>query len=670
MLSFTLNHLSQIPQQLKQLLENQQSQFQSFLESQSKPNYLDLISLLERLENELHLFWSPISHLHSVMNTDELNESYEQCLALLSQHNTWLSHHQKLFHAFEYVANSVEFHQLKPVQKKYITDSLRDFKRAGVHLAPEQKKQFAEISQQLSQLSYQYEQNLMHATDDWQLHLDNVQMLQGLPDTAIALLRQNAEQAGQTGYLLNLQAPCFSAIVTHAADRELRKKIYEAWITRASEVGPSSGKFDNTKIMYDILNLKYQLAQLLGFSDYATYSLETKMANNPKTVDEFLNKLLQLARPFAEKEFAQLKKFAETLGVNELEPWDVAYVSEHLQKQTLDFDSEQLRPYFPLPVVLKGLFEITGKLFNISFKPAPQLPRWHDDVEAYEVQNEQGQTVAYFYLDLYARSKKRGGAWMDEAQPYWYSNDGVHQKPITFLCGNFSPPISGEPALLSHDDLVTLFHEFGHGLHHMLTQVEVLGLSGTRVEHDAVELPSQLLENWCWQAECLEMLSQHYQSKEELPHDLIDSLLESKNFLSGLFLLRQLEFALFDLRVHWKFDPSKGAEQIQEILNQVRKEVAVVPISPLNRFQNGFSHIFAGGYSAGYYSYLWAEVLSADAFSFFEKEGLLSTSAGAHFKKNILSQGGAESAAVLFERFRGRPPEIEALLKSYGLPVA
>lgn len=667
MLSFELNNLPAIPEQLKQLIQNQHQQLDDFLTTHLTPSYKQLVPLLEQLNNQLHLFWSPISHLNSVKNSDELRQCYEQCLPLLSEHSTWLSHHQQLFKAFEHIAQDTEFHKLSIAQQKYITDSIRDFKLAGVALPLEQKKQFAEISLKLSELANQYEQNIMDATDDWQLEIQAQNELAGVPDNALAMFAEQAKQAGKTGYLLNLHAPNFIAVITYADDRNLRQKIYEAWITRASEIGPSAQKFDNAEMMFQILNLKHHLANLLGFANYAAYSLETKMAKAPQAVADFLDQLVKLAKPFAEKEFASLSEFAKTLGISEMQPWDVAYVSEKLKSAHLNFDDEQLRPYFPLPVVLKGLFKIVGTLFNLHFKPAPQLPRWHDDVEAYEIQNANQETIAYFYFDLYARAKKRGGAWMDDAQPYWHSQHGVYQKPIAFLTCNFSPPVKEQPALLTHDDVVTLFHEFGHGLHHMLSQVEVLGLTGTSVEWDAVELPSQLLENWCWQAECLELLSAHYQDQSALTRELMQQLLKSKNFLSGMFLVRQLEFALFDLRLHWQFDPSKGPEQIQKTLDQVRKEVAVVPISPLNRFQNSFSHIFAGGYAAGYYSYLWAEVLAADAFSFFEKQGILSGEAGDHFLRTFLSQGGSQPAAVLFKNFRGREPALEPLLKSYGL---
>lgn len=666
MLDFTLDYAA-LPAALQQLVNTQQKRLDDFLASHPKASYKTLVPFLENLSNRLQLFWSPIAHLNAVMNNEALRESYEQCLPILSAHDTWLGQHETLFHAFETIAASPDHAQLKPAQKKYLTDSLRDFKRAGVHLAAEQKKQFAEITCALSQLMNQYEQNLINASDAWQLTLTEPNALKGLPEHALAMCKENAEQAGVSGFLLNLQAPCFSAVITYAEDRSLRQTIYEAWITRASDIGPSAGQFDNSKIMYEIVKLKYQLAQLLGFPDYASYALETKMAATPKTVDEFLNTLLHLAKPFAEKEYAQLKIFAQTLGIKNLQAWDIAYVSEHLKKQQLDFDDEQIRPYFPLEKVLAGLFDICATLFTIRFKRLTDLPSWHEDVQVYAIQNQDDETIAYFYFDLFARAKKRGGAWMDDAQAYWHNPQDICQKPIAFLTCNFTPPLKNQSALLTHDEVVTLFHEFGHGLHHMLTEVHVLGLTGTHVEWDAVELPSQLLENWCWQNECLKLLSSHIETKEPLPHDLIHKLLDSKNFLSGLFLVRQLEFALFDLQLHWHFDPEKGPEQIQQLLDQVRKEVAVIPVSPLNRFQHSFSHIFAGGYSAGYYSYLWAEVLSADAFDFFEKQGILNPEAGEHFRKTILSQGGSEPFELLFKNFRGRKPALEPLLKSYGL---
>jgi len=652
---------------LEKLIARQQNQINDFLNAHPIASYKTLVPFLEALNNQLHLFWTPIHHLNAVMNNEALRVSYEACLPTLSAHHTWLSQHQGLFKHFTALAERQDFARLSSVQKKYISDTLRDFKRAGVHLAPEQKQQFAEISAAISQLSHQYEQNLIDASDAWQLHLTAADALQGLPEHAQILCTQQAQAAGLSGYLLNLQAPCYIAVITYAEDRALRKTMYEAWITRASEVGPGAGQFDNSKIMFELLNLKYQLAQLLGFPDYASYSLETKMAETPQAVDEFLNQLLVLAKPFAEKDYAALKKFAKNLGLAKLEAWDIAYVSEKLKKQQLDFSDEILRPYFPLPQVLTGLFTITGKLFGLSFQLAHNLPTWHEDAQVYAVQNQSGQTIAYFYLDLFARSKKRGGAWMDDAQAYWHGPQGILQKPITFLTCNFSPPLKGKPAELTHDEVITLFHEFGHGLHHMLTEVPVLGLTGVNVEWDAVELPSQLLENWCWDRQCLKLLSSHIDSKQPLSSELIEKLLATKNFLSGLFLVRQLEFALFDLQLHWHFDPNKGSEQIQDILDNIRKKVAVLPVSPLNRFQHSFSHIFAGGYAAGYYSYLWAEVLSADAFDFFQHQGVLSPEAGTHFKQTILSQGASAPFATLFKNFRGRGPELKPLLQSYGL---
>lgn len=666
MIHFNQNY-NTLPTDLEKLITHQQNQIDDFLIAHTTASYKTLIPFLETLDNQLHLFWTPVNHLNAVMNNKALRSSYEACLPMLSAHTTWLSQHEGLFQQFTAIAENQDFSALSDVQKKYITDTLRDFKRAGVHLAAQQKKQFAEITSAISQLSHQYEQNLIDASDAWQLHLTEQDALKGLPDHALTLFKEQAEAAGLSGYLLTLQAPCYTAVITYAKDRALRQTLYEAWITRASDVGPHTEQFDNSKIMFDLLNLKYQLAQLLGFSDYASYSLETKMAKTPQAVAEFLNQLLNLAKPFAEKDYAVLKKFARTLGIQKLEAWDIAYVSEQLKQQQLDFSDESLRPYFPLPQVLEGLFTITGKLFGLSFQLAQNLPSWHETVQIYAVQNQSGQTIAYFYCDLFARTKKRGGAWMDDAQAYWHGPQGILQKPITFLTCNFSPPLKDKPAELTHDEVVTLFHEFGHGLHHMLTEVPVLGLTGTHVEWDAVELPSQLLENWCWDTQCLKLLSCHAESKQALPNDLIEKLLATKNFLSGLFLVRQLEFALFDLQLHWYFDPHQGPEQIQQLLDNIRKQVAVLPISPLNRFQHSFSHIFAGGYAAGYYSYLWAEVLSADAFDFFEHQGLLNPDAGAHFKRTILSQGASKTFDILFKNFRGRNPELKSLLKSYGL---
>lgn len=662
MLNFELENIPALPKKLKALTDTQRQALDTFLDQHAEPSYAALVELLESQEEALHQFWSPIAHLNAVKNEEALRKAYEACLPILSEYHTYVSHHQKLFLAFEHIAKREAFKNLSPAQQKYILDGLRDFRLAGVNLYPEQKKEFSEISIRLSEASNLFQQHLLDATDAWSLQLDSAQDLRGIPTTLQAMFKQFAEEAHQSGYLVNLQSPSYLAILTYAEDRALRKKVYEAFQTRASDVGPHGGKFDNTSVMFEILSLRHRLAQLVGFSDYASYSLTTKMAKSPKSVNTFLENLIKLAKPFAEKEIATLATFAKKFDLETLEPWDIAFISEKLKRETLHFDDEALRPYFPLSTVLQGLFTVAEKLFSLRFKSA-SLPNWHADVKSFEVQDLDGNTIAHFYLDPYARSKKQGGAWMDDAQSYWKSRD---QKPITFLVCNFTPPVQGE-ALLTHDEVVTLFHEFGHGLHHMLTQVEVRGLAGTHVEWDAVELPSQIMENWCWQTEALHLLSEHFQTQEKLPTELLEQLLKSKNFLSGLFLMRQLEFALFDLRLHWKFDPSKGTEQIQAILDQVRKEVTVVPVSPFNRFQHSFAHIFAGGYAAGYYSYLWAEVLSSDAFSLFEEEGIFSQETGTRFKAHILQKGGSETAEVLFKNFRGREPQLDALLKSYGL---
>ena len=667
-LSFDLTHINNFPNKLKTLLDTQKEALAKFLEENSNPHYEALAKFLERQQNELHHLWSPISHMHSVKSSDALRAAYEACLPFLSESHTWYSHYQPLFQAFQAIEASAEFHSLTPTEQKYVQDTLRDFKLTGVDLPEEKKKQFAEISLRLSELANQFEHHIMDATEAWEYHVNTSEELSGVPASALKLFQEQAKAKQLDGYLINLHMPSYLPIITYADNSELRKKLYEAHVTRASELGPHAGKFNNSPLLFDILNERYRLAHLLGFNNYAEYALTTRMAKTPEQVNMFLEKLAALSKPFAEKELLQLKNFANALGIKTIEPWDVAYLSEKLKQQELHFDDEQLRPYFPLPIVLEGLFKIVSTIYQLHFKPAPELPRWHDNVEAHAILNDQKKPIAYFYLDLYAREKKRGGAWMDDAQAFWHDPKNGLQLPIAYLTCNFTPPLPNQPALLNHDEMVTLFHEFGHGLQHMLTQVPVLGLAGiSGVEWDAVELPSQLLENWCWNEMCLAFLSQHVENKKSLPNNLLKQLLASKNFLSGLFLMRQLEFALFDLRLHWHFDPAKGIDQIQQTLDQVRQEVTVLPIAPFNRFQHSFSHIFAGGYAAGYYSYLWAEVLAQDAFAFFEEHGILSPIAGEHFKQTLLSQGGSASADELFRRFRGRDPDIEALLKSYGL---
>jgi oligopeptidase A len=543
---------------------------------------------------------------------------------------------------------------------------LRDFRLGGVALEGEERAQFAANSRRLSELSSTFANNVLDATNAWSYSTEDESELSGLPDTAMAAARTAAESRGEQGWVITLDGPCYLAVMTHADNRELRQMVHQAFVSRASDQGTDAGRFDNTSVMTEILALRAQQAQLLGMENYADLSLASKMAENSDTVLEFLHNLARRARPAAEREFTELQTFASTeLGLDQLQPWDIAWAAEKLKRERYAVSQEELRPYFPFPRVLSGLFAVVARLFGVTAEADPSVAVWHPDVQFFWLKRD-GEKLAGFYLDPFAREKKRGGAWMDTVTTRRYGTDGL-QLPVAYLVCNFSSPAGGKPSLLTHYEVTTLFHEFGHGLHHMLTKVDVGPVSGINgVAWDAVELPSQFLENWCWEPEAIAMISGHYDTGEPLPGELLEKMLAAKNFQSAMFTVRQLEFALFDFRLH-SLEQSPSAGEIQALLDEVRDEVAVVPVSPLNRFQNSFSHIFAGGYAAGYYSYKWAEVLSADAFSLFEENGIFDQATGEHFLQTILEQGGSRDALELFTEFRGRGPEIDALLRHSGI---
>lgn len=666
MMSFNIQ-TDKIYELLIALLNDHKEKITALIQEKQPPNYQNFVEPLDALQNELSLFWSPIEHLNAVKNSPELREAYTKCLPELSQYHTWLAQNEMLYQRFQQLADSSEFQQLTPAQQKYIQNELRDFRLAGIALPQDKKIIYAQLQQDLSQLCNHFEENILDATDAWSLLIEDKSRLKGLADDIIQLAQHAAEEKQQAGYLFNLQAPSYLAIMSYADDRALRQTFYEAWVTRASDQGPFAGKFDNSQTMFAILQKRHELAQLLGFNNFAEYSLATKMAKSCPEVLTFLNTLASKAKPFAEKDYQDLRAFAKDLGVNDLQVWDLAYYSEKLKQQRFTIDEQALRAYFPIETVVAGLFEVSKRLFNLTIEAVEKVDAWHEDVRFYQIK-ENGQIIAYFYFDLFARAKKRGGAWMDDAKTRWHLPDGQIQLPVAYLTCNFTPATKTSPALLTHDEVITLFHEFGHGLHHMLTQVDVLGVSGIHgVNWDAVELPSQFFENWCWQEEALAFISKHYQQQNALPAEILKNLLAAKNFQAGLFLVRQLEFALFDFRLHMEFDPTQGPEQIQRILTEVRQQVSVIPVPSYHRFQHSFSHIFAGGYAAGYYSYLWAEVLACDAFSLFEEQGVFNAAAGQRFREHILAKGGSEDAGDLFEAFRGRKPQLEALLKNYGL---
>lgn len=662
---------------IESLLERNRERIASLLAalkaSGDTPTWASLVAPLEQWDDELSQAWSPVGHLNGVLNTDELREAYNACLPLLSQYSTELGQNIDLCNAYKALQASDEFDALSQQQKTTIEHALRDFRLAGVDLPEEKKARYSEISQRLSELTSKFSENVLDATQSWSKHITDKAELAGLPDSAVSLLAQQAQQRDLEGYVVTLNFPSYLPIMTYADNRSLREEVYTAFVTRASDQGPDAGKFDNTDKMNEILQLRYEMAQLLGFESYAEYSVASKMAESADQVLDFLNDLAQKAKPQAQREFAELNQFANEcqadgeFGADELMPWDVTYFAEKLRQQRYSISQEDIRPYLPVNTVIKGMFETVSRLFGVQFEEQTEFDRYHADVRFFNVTKD-GEPLAAFYLDLYAREKKRGGAWMDVCRTRRLAASGV-QLPVAYLVCNFTPPVGDQPALLTHDELTTLFHEFGHGLHHMLTRMEVSAVSGiSGVAWDAVELPSQFLENWCYEPEALAFISGHYQSQgEPLPQELLDKLLAAKNFQSAMGTMRQLEFALFDFRLHHEYRDQPL--DVQALLNSVRADVTVVPTVPFGRFQHGFTHIFAGGYAAGYYSYKWAEVLSADAFSRFEEEGIFNADTGQSFLDEILSQGGSREAAELFANFRGRSPSVEPLLRHCGIEV-
>lgn len=651
---------------LDELLANSRKLTEQLLADNNTYTWDNLIAPLEKADNELERMWSPISHMNGVVNTPELRDAYNGCLPKLSEYSTEMGQNKALFDAIQQIHDNQDALGLDAAQCKSLEDSLKGFRLSGVDLDDEKKKRFGEISSELSTLTSNYSDNVLDATNAWTKHITDKAALAGLPDTAIEQAAAAASQREQDGYMLTLEFPSYYAVMSYADDRALREEMYRAYTTRASDQG-SDSKLDNSKNMENILKLRQEKAQLLGFDNYAALSLDTKMAESPEHVLFFLKELAEKSLPFAKKEYAELQQFAkEEVGIDELQAWDVGYVSEKLKQERYSISDEDLKPYFPVDNVLAGLFELVEKLYNIRIQQNHEQKSWHDDVRFYEIYDKHDQLKARFYLDLYARQHKRGGAWMADFCSRFKLNDTV-QTPVAFMTCNSAPPAGGKPALFTHDEVITLFHEFGHGLHHMMTQVDYLDISGiSGVEWDAVELPSQFMENWCWQREALDMFAAHYETGEKIPDELFNKMQAARHFQTAMGMVRQLEFSIFDMYIHMD-KLVECAEQIQAILDHVRKEVAVVTPPSFNRFQHGFSHIFAGGYAAGYYSYKWAEVLSADAFARFEEEGLFNQDVGNAFLTEILEVGGSRPALESFKAFRGREPSVDALLKHSGL---
>ncbi|WP_444929179.1 M3 family metallopeptidase [Microbulbifer sp. SSSA002] len=638
---------------------------QTLQQGLATPGWDNTLVLLEQAQDQLNRAFSPVSHLNSVLS-GPWRAPYEAALAQVTAYWTKQGQNRELYDLYLQLIQSPEFEAWPQARKKSLELGVRDFELSGVGLEGEAREKFAANSRRLAELSSQFANNVLDATNAWTWHTEDEAQLRGLPQTALAAARAAAEAKALDGWLITLEGPSFLAVMTHAENRSLRRDVHLAFVSRASETGPQGGEYDNTDVMETILALRAEQASLLGMNNYAELSLASKMAPNTQRVLEFLQDLAERAKPAAQREMAELKAFAtEQLGIEELQPWDVAWVAEKLKQQRYAISQEELRPYFPYAKVVNGLFTVVEQLFGITVEEDTSVATWHADVQFFWLLRD-GEKIAGFYLDAFAREKKRGGAWMDTVSSRRHTPDGI-QLPIAYLVCNFSPAAGAMPSLLTHTEVTTLFHEFGHGLHHMLTQIDVAAVSGINgVAWDAVEMPSQFLENWCWQPQAISMISAHFETGEALPEVLLDKMLAAKNFHSAMFTVRQLEFALFDFRLHASAQPLTS-DKVQVLLDQVRAEVAVVPIAAENRFQHAFSHIFAGGYAAGYYSYKWAEVLSADAFSLFEEAGIFDRETGKKFLHSILEQGGSRDALELFVQFRGREPQIDALLRHSGI---
>ncbi len=651
---------------IDQLLAENRAQVRELLQ-QPEATWKGLLLPLEELDDRLSQAWSPVSHLNAVCNNEALRNAYNACLPKISDYSAELSQNQALFEAISAVESAGA--ELDTAQRAVLEHTLRDFRLAGVALPQEKKERFRELQRMLTELTSRYSDNVLDATNAWSRTIEDVEALRGVPQTSLDRFRAEAESRGESGYRISLDFPAYFAIMAHAQNRKLREELYHAYSTRASDQGPHAGQWDNSGIMDEIRQHRQELARLLGFEDYVAYSLATKMAGSGSEVESFLLELAERSRPFAEREMAEVRAFAaEKLGIDELQAWDMSYVSERLRESRYQLREEELRPWFPLEKVLDGLFDIVARLFGVEVAQASGYPTYHPDVRLFEIRRG-GEAIAWFYLDPFAREHKRGGAWMDEYRSRRRCADGRMQRPVAYLVCNFMPPSGGRPALLTHDEVITLFHEFGHGLHHMLTEIEYLDVSGINgVPWDAVELPSQFLENWCWEPEALSSISAHFETGEPLPREMLNSMLAMRNFQSGVQMLRQVEFSLLDLRLHAA--STGGMRPVAEVLAEVREITGYLELPEWNRYTHSFTHVFSGGYAAGYYSYKWAEVLSADAFSRFREEGVFNPQCGADFYRHVLARGGSEDPRELFRRFRGRDPQPDALLQTCGLVAA
>ena len=676
---------------IAQLLNENRALVDRVREESTFPTWDNFVQPMTDANERLARAWGQVSHLNAVVNNPELREAYNANLPLVTQYYAELAQDQALFEKFKQLGDGKEFESLSSTRKKIIENELRDFRLGGAELPQEKKARFLQVQEELSALASKFNDNLLDATNNFVLHVENPDDVSGIPNDTLTMAKGLAEREGVVGWIFTLHAPSYMPIMQYANSRALREKMYRAYATRASEIPPpgpvkdGTADLDNAPLIGKILELRQEESRMLGFDCYAEVSLATKMASTPQQVLDFLGELATKARPYAERDLAELRQFAtDKLQLDKLEAWDLAYASEKLRAERYAFSEQEVKQYLPETSVLPGMFKLVENLYGIAIAPANEgdIQLWHPDVKLFNITGGGRELIGRFYLDLYARPGKRGGGWMDDAisrrrvgagEP---SEQGI-QAPVAYLNCNFSGPVAADgqarPALFTHDEVITLFHEFGHGLHHLLTQVEDLGVSGIHgVEWDAVELPSQFMENFCWEWDVLGNMTKHVDAGEPLPRMLFDKMLSAKNFQSGLQMLRQIEFALFDIRLHYDFDPSRG-KTAQQLLDEIREQVAVIIPPEFNRFPNSFSHIFGGGYAAGYYSYKWAEVLSADAYSLFEESHtgeVINADTGARFRNEILAVGGSRSALESFIAFRGREPTIDALLRHNGMMPA
>ena len=637
------------------------------IEGLKKLSWKNFVYKIEESDDKIAKAWAPIRHLNSVMNDPLIRKQYEKSLNLLTKHYAKIGQNKKLFSQYEIFYNENKT-RLNSNQKKLLKDTLNGFKLSGVHLDSKKRKSFRECQEKLANLEATFEQNILDSTNSWSKNFKTKKMLEGIPENALEIAAEVASARKENGYTLTLDQPCYMAVMTFAKNQKLRKTLYLAYASRASDKFPVKGPWDNTKNIEEILGLRQTMAQILDYKNFAEYSLATKMARSPKEVIGFLNNLKTKAIKQSKKEINILKKYAKTkLGITKLNPWDLGYVSEKYKEENFGVSQEELKKYFPVENVVDGLFKLVKSLYGINVILKKTKDVWHPDVRLYEIYDKNKNLRGKFYFDLYARQNKRGGAWMDECTQRRLNSNGSIQSPVAFITCNSSPPTKTSPAFFTHYDVETLFHEFGHGLQHMLTKVDYAGISGiSGVEWDAVELPSQFMENWCWEKDVLDTFAFHYKTNKKLPDSLFKKLLATKNYNTGLGLLRQIEFSLFDFLLHMN-DKKKKTKLADVILKKVRKETSLMPVHNSNKFQNSFAHIFSGGYAAGYYSYKWAEVLSADAFMAFKENKLVDRKVGNKFMKKILETGGSKPALELFIDFRGREPKIEPLLDSLGL---